>query len=161
MLLRTSSQHSQLLSAGLRAGRPQWRHSTFSIAPDRPKLTVTSTTRKSWKPNRQRMRRKMVIIVQLDMKRRKSKTGTECDGTCCCELPLNIASCCLPAYGRALGSGQHLHKATGAPADSKSSDICALRAGPQPAGSRRRKAPGQRGGAPSVSWPAEPLTRPR
>ncbi len=132
--------------------RPQRRHSTFSTAPAGPKLTVTSTTRKSWKPNRQRRRRKMFIIVQLGMKRRISKTGIECDRRCCYEIPLNTAPCCLPMYERGRRTGRRRQKAKEGPDDPKSSDRCApyelASSWPDHAAEKR---PLQRGGAQSVT----------
>ena len=41
----------------------------------------------------------MFITVRLGTKRPKSKTGTECDGTCRYEFSLKTASCCLQTYG--------------------------------------------------------------
>ncbi len=68
------------------------------------------------------------------------------------DMPLRNSSqhspCCLPAYGRRLGSGRHRHKAIGGPEDSKSPDIYDLRAAPswpdhaaeKPSSARRRSA---------------------
>ncbi len=56
--------------------RPQRRHSTFSTAPEAPKLMVASTTRKSWNPRKQSRRRNRSIMLQLRADSRTSNDAT-------------------------------------------------------------------------------------